>query len=308
MSVRDLLLLCHGDAKADDGAGDMARALKSRSKRQAQKLGAWLQEQGHAPDIAVASPAERALVSVEKALKAGGGTARSIVTDQRLYRASVVDQVSALSDRAAPAMLCSGHPDTLTDLLRHLAPDAPAMRPGSLAHVRLRGGALGKGTGRVKRLVAANDLPDSFPFPGPGWPERRPRPAYYYTQSAALPYRRHKGAVQVLLVTTSSGRKWGIPKGICEPGLSPQDSAAKEALEEAGVMGRIGAVRLGQYDHAKWGATCTVAVYPMDVTKVLSDSQWDESHRQREWVSPHKAAARVAHPDLARIVAAFRGG
>ncbi|MEI4234833.1 NUDIX domain-containing protein [Roseovarius sp. D22-M7] len=307
MFVQELLLLCHGDTKADKDAGDLERGLKSRSKRQAQKLGSWLQVNGLEPDITLASPADCARVSAEKALKAGGGTARDIVTDARLHRAPVVDHISALSERAGPRVLCSGHTDTLTDLLRHFAPDAPPLRPGMLAQLRLREGALQAGTGRLQRMVAADDLPDGFPYPGPGGSERRPRPAYYYTQSAALPYRHHKGAVEVLMVTSSSGRTWGIPKGICEPGLTPQESAAKEALEEAGVIGRIREACIGRYDHAKWGATCAVTVYPMSVTKILSGKEWDESHRKRKWVSSKEASARVAHPDLARIIAAFTG-
>ena len=306
MFVQELLLLCHGDTKADKRAGDMARGLKSRSKRQAQKLGSWLQTNGLAPDITLAAPSEGARVSAEKALKAGGGTAWDIVTDLRLCHASAVDQISALSERAAPRMLCSGSSDTLTDLLHHLAPDAPSLRPGTLAQVHLRDEQLHERTGHVKRIVAADELPDGFPYPGPDGSERRPRPAYYYTQSAALPYRHHKGSVQIMLVTSSSDQKWVIPKGICEPGLTPQESAAKEALEEAGVIGQIGETCIGRYDHAKWGATCAVAVFPMIVTKMLSNKKWDESHRKRKWVSPKQASARVDHPDLAAIIAGFR--
>jgi phosphohistidine phosphatase len=51
MTIRELLLLCHGKAKK--GTDAMARQLKSKSKRQAQKLGAWMQQQGVAPDVSV---------------------------------------------------------------------------------------------------------------------------------------------------------------------------------------------------------------------------------------------------------------
>jgi len=94
MFVHELVLLCHGDTKADRGGGDLACALKSRSKRQAQKLGSWLQANGFEPDITLASPADCARVSAEKALKAGGGTSRDLVTDARLHHAPVVDQIS----------------------------------------------------------------------------------------------------------------------------------------------------------------------------------------------------------------------
>ena len=48
-------------------------------------------------------------------------------------------------------------------------------------------------------------------------------------------------------------------KGIKDPGLSPRESAAKEALEEAGIEGEIADAALGSYTCEKWGATCTVA-------------------------------------------------
>ena len=303
MTTREIVLLCHGAAKK--GAEDIARPLKSSSKRQAQKLGAWMHEQGVFPDMCLASPAERALVTAQKALKAGGWTAQHIVTDMRLYEAPVADHLAALSDQAAACMLCVGHPGALTDVLRHLALDGPALRHGMLARLRLSDGALQTGAARVAQVVAAEDLPEGFAYPGPGGTERRAQPAYYYAQSAALPYRRHGGATEVLLITSSSGRKWGIPKGICEPGLTAQVSAAQEALEEAGVEGRPHPDSLGSYDLAKWGATCSVDVYPMTVTRVLPDSAWDESQRQRIWLPPDQAAARVDHPGLARIIARF---
>lgn len=248
------------------------------------------------------------MVSAEKALKAGGGSAETLVTEPRLGHGPLADQLAALSARAAPRMLVSGHPAMLTDLLRHLVPGVPeshTLRPASLAWLRLTGSLPQAGAGRLERLVAADDLPDGFPYPGPDGPERRPRPAYYYRQSAALPYRLYRGALQVLLVTSSSGRKWVIPKGICEPGLTPQASAAQEALEEAGVTGQIEDGCIARYAHAKWGATCCVAVYPLAVTGILSGRQWGERHRRRKWLSPRQAAAQVSHPDLARIIAGF---
>ncbi|MBB95421.1 MAG: NUDIX hydrolase [Rhodobacteraceae bacterium] len=150
----------------------------------------------------------------------------------------------------------------------------------------------------------ADDLPDSFPWPGSA--ERRDRPAYYYTQSAALPYRLQNGAPEVLLITSSSGLKWGIPKGICEPGLSPQDSAAQEALEEAGLTGHVQPEALGTYPVEKWGATCHVTVYPMQVTAMDPDTRWDENHRQRIWLPRAEAARQVTSLQLARLIRAWQ--
>ena len=60
------------------------------------------------------------------------------------------------------------------------------------------------------------------------------KPGYFYIQSGVLPYRVEGGVMRVLLITSQGGRRWVIPKGIVEPGLSAVVSAAKEALEEAG--------------------------------------------------------------------------
>ena len=92
-----------------------------------------------------------------------------------------------------------------------------------------------------------------------------------------------------------------IPKGIIEPDLSPAESAAKEALEEAGVEGRVGTEPLGHYEYEKWGGTCSVEVFVLEVDRV--HDEWAEDHRQRLWLTPAAAAERVEEEDLARLIA-----
>jgi 8-oxo-dGTP pyrophosphatase MutT (NUDIX family) len=69
-------------------------------------------------------------------------------------------------------------------------------------------------------------------------------------QVAAVCYRVRGHSVEFLLVNTSAG-KWTFPKGRIEPGLSGSESAAREALEEAGAIGEIEAVHFGSYLDAK---------------------------------------------------------
>jgi phosphohistidine phosphatase len=64
-------------------------------------------------------------------------------------------------------------------------------------------------------------------------------PDWIYRQSAVIAYRRRPRGVEVLLITSRKGTRWVLPKGVVEPGLSPATSAAKEALEEAGVRGTV---------------------------------------------------------------------
>ena len=101
-------------------------------------------------------------------------------------------------------------------------------------------------------------------------------------------------------MTSRKGKRWVLPKGVVEPELAPAVSAEKEALEEAGVRGAIDDRPLGTYQYRKWGGTCTVQVHTMAVTAVLDE--WEESYRDREWVSLDEAVARVEEDDLKRIL------
>jgi len=127
------------------------------------------------------------------------------------------------------------------------------------------------------------------------------KPAYMYVQSAVVPYRAMGDTVELLLITSLRKRRWMVPKGVVEPGMTPHESAGQEAYEEAGVRGRVASEPLGQYRVHKWGGVCTVDVFPMEVTEVLST--WPEAEvRERRWVSVEEAAALIHHPDLRRIV------
>lgn len=59
-------------------------------------------------------------------------------------------------------------------------------------------------------------------------------------QFAALPYRIGKnGQPEVMLVSSRETHRWVIPKGWPIKGVKPRDVAAREAFEEAGLVGRI---------------------------------------------------------------------
>jgi len=132
----------------------------------------------------------------------------------------------------------------------------------------------------------------------------KPKESLRFEQSAALPYRGKGDRLEVLLVTSSRGRRWVIPKGFVERDLSPAESAAKEALEEAGVEGRLGLKALGTYTYEKWGGVCEVEVFPLRVKRVRN--RWEEDFRQREWVSVEEAVRRLVGDELRRIVEGLR--
>ena len=128
-------------------------------------------------------------------------------------------------------------------------------------------------------------------------------------QYAALPWRKVKGKIEILLITTSNARLWIVPKGWPIEGLTPSESAAQEALEEAGLEGEIAAEPLGTFRHhklAKSGETilCTVHLFPMEVTG--QKQTWPEKHvREIRWFSVEEALARIKHPNLRRLIMKF---
>jgi 8-oxo-dGTP pyrophosphatase MutT (NUDIX family) len=107
--------------------------------------------------------------------------------------------------------------------------------------------------------------------------------------------------MEVVLVTSRSGKRWVIPKGIIEPDLDPGPSAAKEAWEEAGVRGELSHEAIGSYRYRKWGRDCVVEVYLLRIEAVLDD--WPESGwRKRVWLSATRAAERVEEEELAALL------
>ena len=127
------------------------------------------------------------------------------------------------------------------------------------------------------------------------------RPDYYYQQSAVIPFRRQGDELQILLITSRKKKRWIIPKGIIEPDLSPADSAAKEALEEGGMQGKIYPQAIGNYTYEKWGGVCRAEVFVMEVGEVLE--QWDEDFRDREWSNLALAIERLQEEELKNICA-----
>ena len=120
-------------------------------------------------------------------------------------------------------------------------------------------------------------------------------------QYGVLPYRFSQDvALEILLVTTRGTRRWIVPKGWPIKGLSPAKSAAREAFEEAGVTGRIGAKPIGFFaydkllDEAGGTTTCEVKIYPLLVKR--QSHVWPESHqRTTQWVGPTHSQSTQRH-------------
>ena len=130
-----------------------------------------------------------------------------------------------------------------------------------------------------------------------------------YHQIAALPYRRQKKRLEILMITSRETKRWVIPKGWPMDGHTDYEAAKIEAYEEAGIDGRIDHTPIGFFDYEKRlksGETkfIRVQVYGLHVTELKRN--WPEKHqRKRKWFSPDDAAQLVAEPQLKEIISAL---
>jgi 8-oxo-dGTP pyrophosphatase MutT (NUDIX family) len=130
-------------------------------------------------------------------------------------------------------------------------------------------------------------------------------------QYAALPWRAASdGGLEILLITSRETRRWIIPKGWPIRGLTPPQSAAREAFEEAGVDGVPGSDPIGCYTYLKRLSggrpqTMQVTVFPL---RVLSEAaRWPEQRqREKRWSPPQDAAGCVDEPELRELLRTVR--
>lgn len=119
-------------------------------------------------------------------------------------------------------------------------------------------------------------------------------------RSAIIPYRFADGRLEILLITKSSGRGWGIPKGKIEAPLKPHISAAKEAFEEAGVIGFIHPVNVGTYLDNKGSP---IPTFLLEVEIKLGKKAWPEKEkRKRRWVAADDCDEYVTDEDLLAVI------
>ncbi|MEJ1160304.1 NUDIX hydrolase [Prosthecomicrobium sp. N25] len=127
-------------------------------------------------------------------------------------------------------------------------------------------------------------------------------------QYAALPFRRESG-LEVMLVSSRETRRWVIPKGWPMKGLKPHAAAAREALEEAGLEGKVGKQAIGSYTYGKRMpdgsvVSCRVEVYPLEVAK--QRKAWPEKgERTTRWFSAEEAAGAVEESELGELIRDF---
>src|SRR5262249_15057238 len=130
-----------------------------------------------------------------------------------------------------------------------------------------------------------------------GWGSAMSTVTEWVRQAAALPVR----GGQICLVTSSSGKRWVVPKGVIDLGKTAAEIALQEAWEEAGLVGLLKTEPVGSYLYEKYGGTCHVLVFLMEVTEIAEN--WAErSLRQRCWLSPAQALERIDERGLRELL------
>lgn len=126
-------------------------------------------------------------------------------------------------------------------------------------------------------------------------------PDWFFNQSAVIPFRIQNNELEILLITSIKKKHWIIPKGIIETNLRPQESAAKEAYEEAGISGHVYETSIGNYTYEKWGGICQVLVFPFRVDSI--HETWPESNlRKRKWYTVNEAIKIVNKSALVNMI------
>lgn len=117
-------------------------------------------------------------------------------------------------------------------------------------------------------------------------------------QAGAMPFLFKNGILHIVLVTSSSGTRWIVPKGGLEAHLTRQEAALMEAAEEAGA---IGTIEQGIQTRCRMADQRELDLYALRVSTLLPN--WPERPVRRRVVLPiYRALLRVRDPGLAEAI------
>lgn len=114
--------------------------------------------------------------------------------------------------------------------------------------------------------------------------------------------------LRFVLVTSRRTGRWVFPKGSIDEGMTATAAAAREAMEEAGVIGRPEPVPVGSFRTVKIRAPFAwpieVTIYPLRIDTVLDD--WPEARqRDRRFVTLAEAGRLLTDPAMLAIAGRF---
>lgn len=130
MAMKPKILLVMRHAKSDwDSAAtrDFDRPLSRRGRRDAPRMGRWLQQQGYRPDRLICSPALRTRQTAAEIVDLVNYHHDDIIYEPMVYEASLTDLLAALRKHAddADTLMLLGHNPGLDELVIHLADRPP---------------------------------------------------------------------------------------------------------------------------------------------------------------------------------------
>ena len=103
-----------------------------------------------------------------------------------------------------------------------------------------------------------------------------------------------------MLLTSRGTGRWVLPKGWAEKGMTGSAMAAKEAMEEGGIVGEVRAKRIARYEYTKDGIDLRVDVFPLEVHSLLDDRP-ERAERTRQWFTLSQAAMEVDESGLVKL-------
>lgn len=310
---RYLILIRHAKSDWSQHIRDFKRPLKKRGRRDAERVGVWLAQQKLIPDLVIASPAERTKSTALKILRTMTLSPDLMATNKSLYLSSQRKYFKNIKQTSENInnLIVVGHNPVMEELVcnllansKHLKKLNKSFSTAAVAVFKVQGQwkNISKKNLSIVNLIKPKHLPRTYPYPDFAGTEQRKRPAYYYQQSGVIPYRIEKGKLKILLISSSNGSHYILPKGIKEHNLSLRESAEKEALEEAGIKGIVEKKSIGAFQFKKWGAACQVAMYPMLVISMQGKYKWQETHRERHWVSVKKAKEMLKEKYFLKLI------
>lgn len=166
---RRLALLRHAKSDWDTAVEDIDRPLNKRGRKDAPRIGRWLQAHDWQPRLVLSSPAARARQTIEAVLEQAGAQDTELQWDQGLYLASLkslLDRIRRLPS-GIDSVLLVGHNPGLEELLEHLSrTPVPTTDSGkvfttaNLALLQLDGDwkDAGHGTAELLELVRPREL------------------------------------------------------------------------------------------------------------------------------------------------------
>ena len=156
--MKTLTLLRHAKTERDSPEGDFGRSLIERGRKDAGRMGEKIRELGLDFDLVLASPARRALETVEQLGKLAP------IFEPRIYNASssqLYDLIRSTDDGVG-SLLMVGHNPGLEELAAVLtAEGVDAFPTTSLAEIELsvdRWSEVKAGSGRLRRFVTLKKL------------------------------------------------------------------------------------------------------------------------------------------------------